>query len=707
MQEYYYPIYVVEKTSTESEAHLALPNFTCSVKTETPFSAVVLLSNILVSEFNQRLSKGEKLPVGMDKPSYLQPPSNRNDVTLFWIPFSIDNLYLPVKVPGSYHYKGGNTHFWVLPLENIWTEGGINDLANRAQRNGKTLDVHGKYPFLHPGRNGFNLPVLHPINFDLLLQEMTTFCQAYNSDYNIGTVLEDADKINQFIEFMCSKTLEGLKENLHKYSILAILKFVLRQHELITYLIYHQREDLAMSRYSGLRSADIHAMYHTESDRTRAQISLALCQLLEMSVAENPQGKERLTESGVDTLLVLSSLTRGMWALKSRMRLLRPLPSLVICPSGLADSGLRGDPCTFENKIWHEYMLERLEDARERETGGYLKYTVPATTRYENLCGDKREQAYLDEFNLTYTQLREFRDTLLKLCFKTSKAYHIIPESKICKELTRECGWTEAMGKIALNLFCLEPRGPWEQVPDGYEWIDIDPDNQYGRLSALRRPLIRLLNQNGELIIFIGERWWVNAFDYFESRIRDDKYPTKENSELDKWIKRCRGEEAKAFVKTVQNWFKMETKMSTHLSVKLHGILNLPKDIGDIDIAAVDFDNSILYSIECKNITHSRTANDMTNEFNKFGILPKNNDFMNKHLKRDEYLRTHIGKIQTHFRFATSPMIVSLIITSDTILAPFITKNLPLPVISFHRLMKDGEGALEKCRLHSINVDDL
>lgn len=246
-----------------------------------------------------------------------------------------------------------------------------------------------------------------------------------------------------------------------------------------------------------------------------------------------------------------------------------------------------------------------------------------------------------------------------------------------------------------------------EQVPDGYEWIDIDPDNQYGRLSALRRPLIRLLNQNGEPIIFIGERWWANAFDYFESRIRDDKYPTKENSELEKWIKRCRGEEAKAFVKTVQNWFKMETKISTHPSVKLHRILNLPKDIGDIDIAAVDFDNNILYSIECKNITHSRTANDMTNEFNKFGILPKDNDFMDKHLKRDECLRTHIGEIQTHFRFHTSPKIVSLIITSDTILAPFITNNLSLPVISFYQLMRDREGALEKCRLHPSNIREI
>jgi hypothetical protein len=130
------------------------------------------------------------------------------------------------------------------------------------------------------------------------------------------------------------------------------------------------------------------------------------------------------------------------------------------------------------------------------------------------------------------------------------------------------------------------------------------------------------------------------------------------------------------------------------------GHINADTNYGDTDVMAVDHTLKVVYSMECKNLVGARNIHEMKTELDLYlgreGQEAKAK--INKHVKRDEYLKANPDKLK-HFLNLTSDdyRVVSIVVAAEEMPMTYIAKErVPLPVIAFPRLKLDGKNALEK-----------
>lgn len=123
--------------------------------------------------------------------------------------------------------------------------------------------------------------------------------------------------------------------------------------------------------------------------------------------------------------------------------------------------------------------------------------------------------------------------------------------------------------------------------------------------------------------------------------------------------------------------------------------LNSESDLGDIDILAIDKERRNLFSIECKNVNYARSPREMENEKERFmGNGSEDKSWIDRHRERDQWLRDNLQVLTNLYGLPTAPSIHSVILTSEEIPTTFVSKNVPMPVLSFTQLKRKGVSAL-------------
>jgi hypothetical protein len=181
--------------------------------------------------------------------------------------------------------------------------------------------------------------------------------------------------------------------------------------------------------------------------------------------------------------------------------------------------------------------------------------------------------------------------------------------------------------------------------------------------------------------------------------VRTGRYHINKNTseEMNSLIGSIINEKGKRFRQKVEQWFIDNTsyKVDHEVPIKPGKRLNAEIDLGDIDVLVIDEQNKKILLVECKDLNYGRNPQEIANEIERLiGDSDEDNSWTKKHIRRHEWVKANIDILIKAYGLENEAFLVeSLFVISNEIPAPYV-RSMPLPFISYSRLMREGLSAL-------------
>jgi len=447
--------------------------------------------------------------------------------------------------------------------------------------------------------------------------------------------------------------------------------------------------------------SDIKSRIEREKDEKEEinTASIASRTLIEFIAAEPPKGKRILSKEDFDKLVAIAFQVFNWGSYYDQIELGLFDHHLSILPSGR----IGRDPQPFE-KFRETFLSEKVREGVEYAVGKYPEFISPSEDTKNEHDFEEMNNAFVAEFGLTMTEVKEFHNCLTDIGFQQKTPCARLSMSKLreaIKEATQDIPeWTDEKVETAIQLYSLQPRGRWDEVPNGFLKSDIYPWRYNRRLSYMYRPLVIGSRDNGEQIVFWGPRHVDESVRLLFSNISTGRYKTHERSSeaMRKFLGRVWEKAGEEFQQEVKEWFEKNTNwlIKTKVPINPVTLLKAESDRGDVDILAVDCSGRKVYSIECKHINYGRNPREMTSELERFFSKENEQDnWIDKHVKRHKWLTTNLSAVSYLFKIdLTGYILSSLVLTSEEIPTPYL-RSMPLPFVSFTRLQRQGVDILK------------
>ncbi|ABN07097.1 hypothetical protein Mlab_0926 [Methanocorpusculum labreanum Z] len=652
--------------------------------------ACSILIEVLISVVTQYLWNDQELPLGYNHNiPYLKSLKGKRGINI--LPILVDEekeLGHAGLLPSQYGFLG-----YYLPKEYLFSKKGWN---NRVIQNA-TLNDHSPpiiserdVFFPKPSLNISSLPNLLPIHIGIMKEEMLSLIQEYNPELKIGASLNGLENVNKFVKWATDATYQRLHNLIAQYPIRDILAWTVSQHELIAYLFtreYYEMEDFDYTKSSIL---SIFTEHYTQRDQLKTELEHSIQHLIEISIAENPTGNHPISSDDYCRLLANAVLFTSIRNIMSQINFLshNDLSKNIGIKFTIRGIVASSYPLSTE---WTDFRMGHTKDVLTMRNRKYKAYSPKLSISEKEK--NEFETAFYDEFGLTFNEFNQFNSCLLSLPIRPPFCFCICFESQLCQKLIADYGWTKEKGLDALNLFSLQPRGAWDQIDSNKIEDFIKIEDHYHKYSYYSHPILRIPGENGENELVIGIRSWNVFVTDFLLYIQHGGYDAK-SDRMNKWISRFRNLEGKAFEMAVENWFKKNTTFVVRRALKPKEIIKGRADIGDIDIGLADLNNSIFYSIECKNYLSPHEMKKIEDLNYKFSRKEINKTPAYKHQRRHKWLCSHQKEVKEYFGYTSPPQIISLFIVSHDG-SPSHFDGMIFPVIPFSDLMNTGQKCLE------------
>jgi hypothetical protein len=447
--------------------------------------------------------------------------------------------------------------------------------------------------------------------------------------------------------------------------------------------------------------SDIKSRIEREKDEKNEIITTSVGSrtLIELVAAEPPKGKRTLSKDDLDKLLAIAFQFFNWGSFYDQIELRLFDHRLSILPSGR----IGRDPQPFE-KFRETFLSEKIREGVEYAVDRYVEFINPNEDEKIKPDISEMNSAFVAEFGLTMTEVKEFHNFLTDIGFRQKKACTRLPMSELkeaVKNATHDIpDWTDEKIETAIQLYSLKPRGKWDEVPNGFLKSDIYPWRYNRRLSYIYRPLVIGPEDNSNQLVFWGPRHVDESCRQLFSNISTGRYKTHEQSSeaMKKFLGHVWEKAGEEFQQEVKKWFEKNTNwlIKTKVSINPSTLLKASSDLGDVDILAVDCSDRKIYSIECKHINSGRNPREMASELERFFTQKEEQDaWIEKHVKRHKWLSNNTAKVSSLFKIdLTNYAVSSLFLTSEEIPTPYL-RSMLLPFISFHRLQRQGVGILK------------
>ncbi len=245
-----------------------------------------------------------------------------------------------------------------------------------------------------------------------------------------------------------------------------------------------------------------------------------------------------------------------------------------------------------------------------------------------------------------------------------------------------------------LHLLILNKRESISKAPNGFKQDDIYPWKYNRALSYLRKPVLEIQQQHGEVYYHWSFRHIYSSWQNLKYLTFTGKLKAKEGGLLDKYLSKVNDEKGKLFRNQMALWLTENTslKIVAH-EVKINptGHLKAEKDFGDVDILAINDEQKIIFSIECKNTTGARVIHEMKTELESYFGRGDKSKKIQKHVGRDKWLAQNVKSLELFVSNPENFRIISFVLTSNELPVAYLKKhNSPLPIISFSKLKREG-----------------
>ncbi|WP_350025897.1 zinc chelation protein SecC [Pseudomonas fulva] len=273
--------------------------------------------------------------------------------------------------------------------------------------------------------------------------------------------------------------------------------------------------------------------------------------------------------------------------------------------------------------------------------------------------------AWAQDLGASFEEFCYFVDAIEQYAINSGESVLIVRRKDLI-DLSKSSG----MGEPILDTLTLHPRTSWRSVPEGFESKDIDPWRFKRRLSVVRRPLLRITeDENPHYLIapgLIREAFFSIVSNYYHG-----SYPDRHcGPAMRKYAGYARDRDGMAFNKKVSKKLE-DLGWKTHPEIKLTKILGerLDRDYGDVDVLAWDPILCRALIIECKDLQYKKTYGEIAEQLSDFRGLESNGkrDLLRKHLDRVSILSERADRVQNYLKLTRLPTIESIVVFSNPV----------------------------------------
>ena len=418
--------------------------------------------------------------------------------------------------------------------------------------------------------------------------------------------------------------------------------------------------------------------------------------LIEFVTTKIPSGQKWPNFDDIEELLALTNQLTEWGALSEAMRMNLDNPEM-----GLLPSGRIGTEKSLDREALKPYTIARTETTLFKSVEDFESNYVPVRktgNAIETEESKALDVAFKAEFGISLSFLSTSIGILVNEGFTKGVSCMEIEETELIKKLSVIEGTNIDDIKCLLNLLTLLERDSIGRPPAGYTSVDIFPWRFNRAISYIRRPLVKL-HKEGNAYYYYGFRHLIQYIDHLFYLLYSSKLPDVKSDKMKSWLASASGDKGDPFRESVKKWFEVnshfevipyEVRMEKGVS---KGHITTDQHYGDIDLLVIDHTNRIIYPIECKNIHGGRNIHEMKVEMDDY-LGRDGNDKkakMNKHVKRDQWLKANKGSLIGLVPNAENYSIRSFILTADEVPLAYLKKgSLPLSLKSFAFLKKKG-----------------
>lgn len=435
-----------------------------------------------------------------------------------------------------------------------------------------------------------------------------------------------------------------------------------------------------------------------EDEHKLVSSSIALRTLIEFITARPQYGKRNVNRDDVDELMALADQIIS-WGMLSDTIMF----DMDDVEMGLLPSGRIGTGKNFFNESLKPFSQAKIEGEVFDLQAGFEKkliQSVPQSNAEPNTESQEIDAAFESEFGISFTDISLVTGALIQSCVEQNDSVAIIEKGE-AKNLLQKMLSKMSPDKLdaVLDFMTLKKRASISKAPKGFNQDDIYPWKYNRALSYLRKPVLEIQHPDGTVHYYWGFRHVYSAWKHLEYLLFTGKLKAREGGLLASYLSKINAEKGKAFRNQMATWLTENSSLKIipyEVKINPTGHLIADKDLGDIDILAIDEEQKIIYSIECKNTVGARVIHEMKTELeNYFGRDGKPGKIQ-KHVERDKWLRNNTQSLAQYVLNPENYQVKSIVLTSNELPVAYLTKHKsPLPIVSFQKLNREGVSLLK------------
>ncbi|MBX2968281.1 MAG: SEC-C domain-containing protein [Cyclobacteriaceae bacterium] len=545
--------------------------------------------------------------------------------------------------------------------------------------------------------NRWLLPSLYisDAEINLLLDRLVSII---NSPHPIPEKFQSVSDKKEFCNYVVLRLVQYLFEKLKEFNSESLISTLIDINERLV----HDRE------FSKIKiAAEIHCFGNNEKELEKILIkqkklvntSLATRCLIEFVVFVPAKGDRKPSFDQLDELLTIMNEILNYGMLSDTLHFEMNDPEMGLLPSGRI--GISKE--FFDQKLqpfYRDNTVASIEAQLEVFSSQFETYTSKKKDSHTESLLDQMDEAFLKDWGIDYTNLLGICIQAAAMAENNGDSVTSMLEADLLAELKQIMTGAEDQVEAGLEKLRFEYKPDIISDQKGYLNPDYFPWKYNREFSYARRPFVVVDTENGRKYYW-GMRQCVAASQYLNQLLHSGRLingGTKINSLLGSFNE----ENGKHFRNSVTKWIKDNTALVVwdyEITIKPKGHFNAEKDYGDCDILAYDPTINQVYNIECKRTEAARNIHQMKKEMDAYLGRAGQKKKVTKHVNRDNWLQANLDQVKTFVGAEKSPKVKSLIITSELIPTRYLKSGeLPMPIISYHELKRNGYSSLRNCQ---------
>ena len=421
------------------------------------------------------------------------------------------------------------------------------------------------------------------------------------------------------------------------------------------------------------------------------QTIIAVRCLIEHLAAEPSIENERESTTDIDELIAIMSAIIDWGSLGDQIEF-----ELFNIAMGILPSGRIGTEKKLYKEIFDPYYISKSKE-NVRDALDSFEQAFPQLNPIKGgEVPKKLDDAFSEEFGILFTRICEFINDLGIIAYRKTTAYAKMLKSDLFIEINKlDHRYTEEEFDKAMDYLCLTNRGKVNNVPEGFDNIDISPWRFNRRLSLLRKPLVVVDNANlpDDPTIYWGFRQLLICRQYLYDQCTTNRLRVLEDGPVQKVLGKLAQQRGNRLATSVLREVESDNLViDNKVPINPKSKLKNDKDIGDIDVLVFDPSIKTIYSLECKSMAPSRNIKEMVEEVSKLFGSESKKGLIDKHVERDTWLKNNLDLLGVTYGLNLSGFTIrSFFVTNEDMLTPYLTtRKSAIPFISLYTIKEKG-----------------